>query len=193
MSRCCDDIQRLLVRVHEGEATPDQAMHVARHLADCTACRIARAREKRLAEMLSSDLEDLAVGEDFVDAVMATLPRELPKRDRNASAGRNWRGLKLASFAGFGMLSLLPGASGVAGFGLPARALPRFGADGAALIQDGLPGMARIVAVAADSLAGGIALQAPSLAIGLGVLAGLALCGLIAVAGASAMLALATR
>jgi predicted anti-sigma-YlaC factor YlaD len=54
-------------------------MRVARHLSDCTACRIVLAREHRLAEMLEEKLDDpLQLGEDFVQAVMARLPQEPP-------------------------------------------------------------------------------------------------------------------
>ena len=79
----CKIIQPLLNRVAEGEASPEEAMLTARHLPDCTACRIVLARERRLAEMLEQGLDDpLQVGEEFVQSVMANLPREPPRRPR---------------------------------------------------------------------------------------------------------------
>ena len=91
----CERIHPLLHRVAEGEAMPEEAMRVARHLADCTACRIIQAREIRLADMLEAGLEDLPVGEGFVRGVMARLPEGPPPR--RARARR--RGLKLAILA----------------------------------------------------------------------------------------------
>ena len=79
MMRICQRLRPVLSRVAEGEASPDEAMLTARHLSDCTACRIHLARERRLAAMLEEDLEDvLHVGEEFVQAVMANLPKGPP-------------------------------------------------------------------------------------------------------------------
>ena len=89
----CKPVRPLLFRVQEGEATPDEAMLVARHLTDCTACRILLARERRLAELLSDDLADLPVGEEFVEKVMAHLPLGPPPRRRKSTTRR---GLKMA-------------------------------------------------------------------------------------------------
>ena len=107
----CDFIKPLLYRIVEGEASPDEAMRVARHLPACTVCRIRLARERRLAQMLEEDLNDLPVGEEFVQSVMATLPEEpskaeaeaaRAKREAEADAAkrRRRRGLKLAGLAG---------------------------------------------------------------------------------------------
>ena len=90
----CESVRPLLARYSEGEVTPEQAIAVARHLPDCTACRIFLARERRLASMLSEELEDFPVGEDFVRTVMATLPPDPPPR-RFAR-----RRLKLVGMAG---------------------------------------------------------------------------------------------
>ncbi len=87
----CDEIRPFLGRYNEREANPEEAIIVARHLSECTACRIQLARERRLAEMLSRELDDLPVGEDFVQSVMATLPKDPPTRRR-----RRRRHLKLA-------------------------------------------------------------------------------------------------
>ena len=95
---CCDRVRPLLFRFHEGDATPQEAILVARHLPDCTGCRILLARENRLAEILAEQMDDLPVGEDFVQSVMATLPNESPAR-RIKSTKRKLRGLKLAGSA----------------------------------------------------------------------------------------------
>jgi predicted anti-sigma-YlaC factor YlaD len=79
----CERIRPLLYRVAECEADPEESMRTARHLSKCTACRIVLAREARLARMLEEDLCDsLPVGEDFVRAVMASLPADPAWRER---------------------------------------------------------------------------------------------------------------
>src|SRR4029079_17425550 len=50
----CSECRPLLFRVAEGEADPDEALRVARHLPTCTTCRIVLAREIRLARVLES-------------------------------------------------------------------------------------------------------------------------------------------
>ena len=107
----CDRVRPLLFRFQEGEASPQEAMLVARHLPDCTGCRILLARESRLAKILAEDLDDLPVGEDFVRSVMATLPNELPPL-RLKPAKRKLRGLKLAGFMALAALPLIPTAVG---------------------------------------------------------------------------------
>jgi predicted anti-sigma-YlaC factor YlaD len=91
----CQQIRPLICPVHEGEATPEEAMMVARHISDCTACRILLARERRLMEMLSRGLSELDVGEEFVAAVMDNLPKDPPKK---ALIRKKRGGIKLASF-----------------------------------------------------------------------------------------------
>lgn len=92
MSDDCKQIAPVLYRVAEAEATPDEAMRTARHLSDCTACRILLAREVRLAAMLEEGLTDpLQVGEDFVRTVMDNLPQGPPP----ARSRRDRRTLKL--------------------------------------------------------------------------------------------------
>jgi predicted anti-sigma-YlaC factor YlaD len=94
----CKDVHPGLSRVAEGEATPGEAMRTARHLSDCTACRILLARERRLARMLEDGLDDpLQVGEEFVQSVMANLPREPPARIRAAAKTRRDRKLLRAA------------------------------------------------------------------------------------------------
>jgi hypothetical protein len=98
----CEDIRPLLCRSVDHEVEPTEAFVLAAHLADCTACKIVLARRRRLAEMLERDLPDIPVGEDFVRAVMDTLPDGPPPR-------RARRGIKLAV-----LLCGIAGASGIA-------------------------------------------------------------------------------
>ena len=88
----CRRVRPLLSRYSEREANPLDAMQVALHLPDCTACRIVLARERRLAEMLAGELDDLPVGEDFLRQVMATLPQDPPVSPKHR---RRARGLAL--------------------------------------------------------------------------------------------------
>jgi hypothetical protein len=75
----CRRVRPLLHAVAYGEAQPQDAMLTARHVSDCTACRILLARERRLAAVLDGGFEDLlGVGEDFLEAVMAHLPKGPP-------------------------------------------------------------------------------------------------------------------
>ena len=77
--RDCDAVRPLLHGVAYGESGPHDAILTAHHVSDCTACRILLARERRLAAMLDSGLEDhLRVGEEFLQAVMAHLPQGPP-------------------------------------------------------------------------------------------------------------------
>jgi len=143
----CDDIRGRLYSHAEGETGPADALMIARHLPTCTACRILLARERRLAEFLESDLPDLPVGEEFVEAVMSRLPDDPPRR-------RMRRGLKLAGLAllGFapalGLTRLGDAAAGLS----PLPSLPTPGpesADGALL---GLQAAMQLAAVALNAL-----------------------------------------
>jgi len=148
----CDAIRSLLSHVAEGEVAPGEAMSVARHLADCTACKIVLARERRLARMLEQDLQDLPVGEEFVQSVMATLPQGPPPGERK---GERRRGLRLAGFAGllgagalFVSQSLPTGLPGAGGPGLPTLDL-----ESASQSLEGLTGLARLAVMALEAVA----------------------------------------
>lgn len=92
----CHESRSLLFRVAEGEAHPDEALQVARHLPSCTTCRILFAREVRLARVLESLDDAIPVDEAFLDDVMRALPDEPPRVARALKR----RGLKLAGLAG---------------------------------------------------------------------------------------------
>lgn len=84
----------------EGEASPEESFRLARHLPDCTSCRILLAREKRLATVLDG-LEDTG-NEDagLLDRVMSALgKRPAPRRPtRGERTGLPRRGLRLVAF-----------------------------------------------------------------------------------------------
>jgi len=91
--RLCHEVRPLLHGVAYHEAGPRDAILAARHVSDCTACRILLARERRLATMLDDGFEDhVSVGDEFLQTVMAQLPHGPPP-------ARGWtlrRKLKLA-------------------------------------------------------------------------------------------------
>jgi predicted anti-sigma-YlaC factor YlaD len=183
MSRC-REIRPCLYRSSEGEATPDEAMRIARHLSDCTACRILLAREVRLASMLELGLTDrVPVGEEFLRSVMDALPSGPPPRSKPKRVG-----LKLASLALFAALPSLGSIEGVGrplDFGVPVPpaldlADPRF---------EGLADVGRLVAVAVDAARHGLpAMTTPHDLVG----AGLALGGIALVAAFVAVTILAS-
>jgi len=122
----CLELRPVLSRVAEGEACPEEALAAARHLEDCTACRIVLARERRLAQMLERELDDgVAVGEDFLREVMERLPEGPPPRRER----RNRRGLTVAMLAGLsaltaGAAAAWPASQGAGGGSLLAASLP---------------------------------------------------------------------
>jgi predicted anti-sigma-YlaC factor YlaD len=127
MNLDCERIRPLLYTYIEREAEPAEAMLVAAHLSDCTACKILIARKRHLARMLESGLEDrIPVGEEFVRSVMATLPEGPPPA---APKSRRRRHLKLA-----GTIAVLLGVA-------PAVAA-RFPGDAGMLLGLDLPGLA---------------------------------------------------
>lgn len=99
MKERCDPLAPLLFRVAQHEASAEEALRVAGHVADCTSCRIRLARERHLDALLGREPEELPVDERLVDRVMARLPADPPRQRR-----RDRRGLKLALWAGsFGL------------------------------------------------------------------------------------------
>jgi anti-sigma factor RsiW len=106
MDDACKKTLPLLDRLADGEGRPDEALSAARHLSDCTACRIQLARRRRLAAMLDEGLVDsLPVGEEFVQEVMDNLPQAPPPAPKRKRKRR--RGLKLAGLAGLVALARL--------------------------------------------------------------------------------------
>jgi anti-sigma factor RsiW len=194
MNEGCKPIVPLLFRVAEGEASPDEAMRTARHTSDCTACRILLARERRLAAMLEDGLEDpLQVGEDFVRAVMETLPNGPPPPQRKK---KRRRALKLACLAGvIGLIPLLMVAHG--GAALPTRAIrslaPDFALPPAEGTAEGVQRASGLLMVALDRLAGGLLPTGEFVLSGSLPLLVLATTTLFAVLASASFLALAMR
>jgi len=171
----CDRIRPLLGLAAEGEADPEQTLAIARHVEDCTACRILMARERRLARMVDGLQDPIEVDDAFLDRIMSEIPAAPPPRRRTR------RGLKLAG------LAVVLGAAGLgvgAGSGAAWTAL----AGGSRLTVEG--GGSGLVSTAADSLAriggsvaafavdgGTLHVDAPSVAGSLVVAAGFALGG----------------
>jgi len=185
----CEALQPCLSRVAEGEASPDEALEVARHLPDCTACRIVLAREQRLACMLEEDLEDLTVGDDFVDSLMARLPETPPARP--AYRDRR-RGLKLALFIGLigtstTLLARQLGTFG-GGSGLPRLRLELESIEG---VLQGLLALARLILVVLERLTAWLPVPPASLPGGLELAFGLTFALLLGLAAASTIIAVA--
>jgi anti-sigma factor RsiW len=188
----CSDIRPLLSHTAESEVTPEEAMRVARHLSDCTACKIVLARERRLAEMLEEDLVDLPVGDEFVESVMAVLPDDPPPR-RGEQRGR--RGLRLAGFAGILGVSVLTASRWITfgGTGGTTIQTPAFDFESLPGSLEGLFGLIRLALIALESM-----VRIP-LDIGMSLSGGMALApvaaavAMIALGGCSGFLALAAR
>jgi hypothetical protein len=119
----CRRIRPFIVRSVDRDLEPGEALRLARHLTTCTACRIVLARESRLAAILDTAADAVAVDESFFGAVMASLP-ELPVRPalEVRRETRRKRGLRLAAW---GAIAALCG-------GLASRVLPSLRLDVAA-------------------------------------------------------------
>ena len=187
----CKQIQPLLYSLIEQEAEPAEAMEVASHLANCTACKILLARKRRLARMLEEGLEDsIPVGEEFVPSVMATLPEGPPPEDR-----KTWRnrGLKLAGFSGL-LLALGQAAAArlpMGGLERPALALPSVdhpAGDGA---YQGVLDLIRWTVLAFETLAGRIPVELALPSLGTAFLAATVVVVVVGVLGSSAVVAMA--
>ena len=189
----CDAARPLLPRIADGEASPAEAMLIAHHLNDCTACRILLAREERLAAILEDEFEDcVLVGEEFLRDVMANLPQEPPPRPRAKKARRH---LKLAGFAGLllGLSAFILRSLNLATAHVPSLPLPRFEAT----VGDGgiesLFGLSRLLLAVAEFISRHLpAIELSPISLGgllLAVLFGTAACGI----GGTALLALASH
>ena len=116
----CPGFRPLIQASVEGDTRPADALRVARHVRDCTACRILLARESRLKRMLDDLDEPIEVDEGFFRSVMASLPERTPPPTTLAEpAARRRRGLRLA---GLGAVAALSG-------GMAAKVLPSLRLD----------------------------------------------------------------
>lgn len=116
----CEQLRAALLRAVDGDASPEEALAVGKHLTDCTVCRIVLARERRLAVAIDGLEDPIDVDDSFLRTVMATLPAEPPRRRRER------RGLRLAGFVGaaVALSAALQALSAVRGTGRWAWANP---------------------------------------------------------------------
>ena len=189
----CAQVRPLLYPYLEREAGPGEAMTVAAHLSDCTACKILLARKRRLARMLEDGLEDsIPVGDDFVRSVMATLPEGPPPREPEP---RRKRGLKLALWAGFALVAgqIGSGRWPVPEGGWPSISLPSIDVPAGEGALHGLLDWVRWAALAIDALVRGAPLDVSLSAIGLVAFSIAAATLLAGTVGTSALLAVVAR
>jgi hypothetical protein len=94
MSECLD-MRPLIDRISEGEATPEEALTLGRHLPGCTVCRILLAKARRLNEMVDEIGEPLDVDESFLTDIMDSLPDGPPQETIQAGDRRSRRHLRI--------------------------------------------------------------------------------------------------
>lgn len=158
--KICRSMSQLFGRIADGEATPQEALCAARHLSDCTSCRIILARERRLAAFLERGMSDpLQVDESFVDEIMARLPQGPPPPPKRKSKRHR---LRLASYAGLLALFAWPTLDStiVGRFGNSAWSLvPRLAAPDADGFAEGSAHIGGLVLLAMDRFATGMAIE----------------------------------
>ena len=189
----CAQIRPLLYQYLEREAGPGEAMDVASHLSDCTACKILLARKRRLARMLEEGLEDsIPVGDDFVRSVMATLPEGPPPGPPRP--GRK-RGLKLAVWIGLALAAgqAVSGRWPLPGGGIPSLTLPVIDVPAGEGTFRGLLEWVRWASLAFDSLVSGAPFELSLSGIGLAFGAVAVVTLLIGTIGTSALVGVAMR
>ena len=155
----CPTIRRLLPQSVDRELSPRASLAVARHLSDCTACRIVLARERRLAGILEAFEDSLPVDGQFVADVMASLPEQPPAR-RKQSGGL--RIVVLAGLVALGLGSLTQGALALSGPQL-LPGLPRLSYEGLASLAQGVVSALQLLLGAAAKISSVVSLDAPSL------------------------------
>ncbi|MBZ5640268.1 MAG: zf-HC2 domain-containing protein [Acidobacteriia bacterium] len=152
--KTCERLRPLLSRFAEGEASPAEALGVARHIVGCTACKIVLARERRLHEALEGLRDPVSVDDEFSRLVMAALPASPPSKPSLARR----RGLRLAGLLAVGVAG---GALAVRLFGLatvpePLRLVSRLDLDGGSQVLDGLARLACAAAALLCRIAAGV-------------------------------------
>jgi hypothetical protein len=192
----CEQIRPLIFPYLEREAEPAEAIEVANHLSDCTACKILLARKRRLGQMLEEGLDDrIPVGEDFIQSVMANLP-DGPPPGGPQKPKRKRRRFDLAVLFGVAVAIAHALAGGLSDGRIPGSAswhLPAVAMPSADVTMPGIEGVLRLGAAAAAAVAEGAStLGAFDLPM-FGMIALLATfgAGVVAVVGSSALFALA--
>ena len=91
----CLEMRPLIDRISEGEATPEEALALGRHLPGCTVCRILLAKAHRLNEMVDEIGEPLDVDESFLTNIMDSLPDGPPQETVPPGDRRSRRHLRI--------------------------------------------------------------------------------------------------
>lgn len=188
----CATIRPLLSNASDGELNPKETMLVARHIADCTACKIVVARERQLARMLEEDLQDIPVGEDFFRSVMASLPKEPPPAEDKK---QKRHGLRLAGLGGFIAAGALLASrlTPLQGYYRSATNLPALDFDSSQGGFEGLLDVVRLVVMSLRTIATGIDIDAPFFSGNYELMGGIAVVVLLTFGTGSALFALIAR
>ena len=161
----CRRYGALLPRAMDDEIGAGESLKLARHLHDCTSCRILEARERRLAMMLDAFEDALPVDAGFTEGVMAALPEAPPEAPAGHLAHLRRRGLKLVALAGligFGA-GLFPGTSAIRTGPSALPGLPRFSLEGMESIPEALGGFVRLILLTVSRVRSGAGLEIPFL------------------------------
>lgn len=193
--KACEKIQSIFPRLVEGEAEPEDALRVARHLGECTVCKIVLARERRLAEALGQLDDPIPVDERFLDNVMAALPSGPPPTVATPARRR------LIRLAGAGVLAAAAGFPAIRllerlGAGTILHSPTALGFEDAARLLGSLGGCIRsiLLALVGDGLRGTAgALPIPSVAAEAPAALGLATVAFVALAALSWLAAWSVR
>jgi hypothetical protein len=145
--------------------------------------------------MLEVDLQDIPVGEDFFQSVMASLPKDPPPVSSAKDKKKTRNGMRLAALAGLigtglaftARAAWFQGRTGLFSF-LPATDL-----EGAGSNFESLFDVARTVLVALEGIAGGIGLNSTLSTGHFGLIGGAAAAVLLVLGTGSALLAVAAR
>jgi anti-sigma factor RsiW len=190
--RDCEAIRPLLFNAPDGELNPKETMQVARHLADCTACKIIDARERRLARMLEVDLQDIPVGDDFFRSVMASLPADPPPAENKK---KRRHGLRLAGLGGFLAAGALLASrlTPVGGYYRSATSIPALDFESSQGGFEGLLDLVRMVVMSLRTVAASVDIDAPLFSGNYELMGGIALLVLLTFGTGSALFALIAR
>ncbi len=159
MSEPCHDLRPVFSRVVEREASPDDALRLARHIPDCTACRILLAREVHLARVLDALDDSIPVEEGFLESVMRSLPHGPPPAPRRKGHGLKVAGLAAALLGGGAVARLAILLAG----GRLATLSPRVDVADTEHFLEALAGIARVAWMVLDRASANLAPDLPAL------------------------------
>ncbi len=189
----CERIRSRLPGCAEGEASPAEALELARHVSRCTGCRILLARERRLLTLLHGLEDPLPADEGLIERLRRVLPAR-PVAVVRRMADRSRRGLRLVAI----LIGTGPAAYAVSqragwswnGFGSPWSAPP--GPEDADGLVRGLEATVRVLLGIAERIASPaiLGVDGPELALWA---VGAGLCAAAAAACGAAALAMVAR